>query len=414
MPDTRREAAIETAAKALYDRETVIVAPRGRAKWSEITDSARNVYRGYARVVSETFQAALGGEGNLGSDRVREIKLVAGALRGWGESSDYGPDELTKEAAELAVRMADDLRAALAGQPEVEEREAHCCPNPDIHTGRTGQKQCLGCGASLAPTDWRIADENLIDPTKPATKANVRALPDDTTQLGSAGARPKDSGGKLGQPEERPDRALIQRLYEERNRNCEIAVGLAERVHHELQDYGGYVRAVDELVGDEDAEVDAFLAGQPEVEPSSTDLRGDWRCWACGTTDPEHHAEGCDPEVRSYTLEQGTTAALPDDTSAQEEREPWTGRSLFDVLLHEADRARNPYAGLSRNGKAAWERLAARIEREIGVARTPQDVLDSDGEREEPEVSCARCAKLLTPGEIVCPNCGTERPQETT
>jgi hypothetical protein len=78
------------------------------------------------------------------------------------------------------------------------------------------------------------------------------------------------SGGSPGTGDE-TTRALIQRLYEERNRNCEIAVGLAERIHHEREDYGAYVRAMDELVGDDDAEVDAFLAAQSRTD--AADLR---------------------------------------------------------------------------------------------------------------------------------------------
>lgn len=66
-------------------------------------------------------------------------------------------------------------------------------------------------------------------------------------------------------------RNLLQRLYDERNRNCEIAVGLAERIHHERDDYGAYVRAMDELVGDEDAEVDAALAVYAGQAPEPTD-----------------------------------------------------------------------------------------------------------------------------------------------
>lgn len=60
-------------------------------------------------------------------------------------------------------------------------------------------------------------------------------------------------------------RELVQRLYEERNRNCEIAVGLAERINHERDDYGAYVRAMDELVGDDDAEVDTYLSASTRV-----------------------------------------------------------------------------------------------------------------------------------------------------
>lgn len=65
---------------------------------------------------------------------------------------------------------------------------------------------------------------------------------------------------------------LLCRLYEERNRNCEIAVALADRINHELGDYGAYVRAVDELVGDEDSEVDAALAAR---ESRDTERPGD-------------------------------------------------------------------------------------------------------------------------------------------
>jgi hypothetical protein len=60
------------------------------------------------------------------------------------------------------------------------------------------------------------------------------------------------------EPEGERLRQLVQRLYDERNRNAEIATELADRIHS--KDYGAYVRAMDELVGDEDAEVDAFLA----------------------------------------------------------------------------------------------------------------------------------------------------------
>lgn len=50
---------------------------------------------------------------------------------------------------------------------------------------------------------------------------------------------------------------------------------------------------------------------------------------------------------------------------AEGERQPWTGKRLFDYLLHEAERARNPFGRLSTSGKAKWDALAARIEREI-------------------------------------------------
>ena len=62
---------------------------------------------------------------------------------------------------------------------------------------------------------------------------------------------------------------LVLRLYEERNRNCEIATGLAERIHRERDDYGAYVRAVGELVGDDDAEVDTALAPSPDDRPQT-------------------------------------------------------------------------------------------------------------------------------------------------
>lgn len=39
------------------------------------------------------------------------------------------------------------------------------------------------------------------------------------------------------------------------------------------------------------------------------DLQGSWRCWACGTTKPDRHAEDCDPEARSYTLSQAVERA---------------------------------------------------------------------------------------------------------
>lgn len=68
-----------------------------------------------------------------------------------------------------------------------------------------------------------------------------------------------------------PPRDLVQRLYDERNRNCEIAVGLAERIHHERDDYGAYVRAMDELVGDEDSEADAWLAARGAVTQPGRD-----------------------------------------------------------------------------------------------------------------------------------------------
>ncbi|MGH2878982.1 MAG: hypothetical protein ACRDK4_05160 [Solirubrobacteraceae bacterium] len=61
-------------------------------------------------------------------------------------------------------------------------------------------------------------------------------------------------------------RALVKRLFEERNANCEIAVGLAERINHEFGDYGAYARAHDELIGDEDAEVEAVLGVAGEGE----------------------------------------------------------------------------------------------------------------------------------------------------
>lgn len=50
------------------------------------------------------------------------------------------------------------------------------------------------------------------------------------------------------------------------------------------------------------------------------------------------------------------------------EREPWTGKRLFDAMLHEAERARNPFGRLSTSGKAKWDALAERIEREISHA----------------------------------------------
>ncbi len=52
---------------------------------------------------------------------------------------------------------------------------------------------------------------------------------------------------------------LIERLFRERNANSDIAVGLAERLHHELDDYPAYSGAMDELIGDEDADVEAAL-----------------------------------------------------------------------------------------------------------------------------------------------------------
>lgn len=75
----------------------------------------------------------------------------------------------------------------------------------------------------------------------------------------------------LDEARERKLLTLVERLYEERNRNCEIATGLAERIHHERDDYGAYVRAMDELVGDDDAEVDAALAA---ASPNPMDGEG--------------------------------------------------------------------------------------------------------------------------------------------
>lgn len=64
----------------------------------------------------------------------------------------------------------------------------------------------------------------------------------------------------------------------------------------------------------------------------------------------------------------------PVDRASGGEREPWTGKRLFDYLLHEAERARNPFGRLSTSGKVKWDALAARLEREIADRHPHQDV----------------------------------------
>lgn len=109
-------------------------------------------------------------------------------------------------------------------------------------------------------------------------------------------------------------------------------------------------------------------------------------------------------------------AALPDDTSVQEERERDAMEAINESLHNgRVELTQHYHGGEDERVEhvCQWLEEHESLLTRLLVARTPQDVLDSDGEREEPEVSCARCAKSLTPGEIVCPNCGTERPQET-
>lgn len=48
--------------------------------------------------------------------------------------------------------------------------------------------------------------------------------------------------------------AEVQRIRDERDRNAEIATELAERIRRERDDYGAYVRAMDELTSDDTAE----------------------------------------------------------------------------------------------------------------------------------------------------------------
>lgn len=62
---------------------------------------------------------------------------------------------------------------------------------------------------------------------------------------------------------------LLERLLTERDANCEVAVGLAERAHHELDDYAAYSNAMDALVGDGDAEVEALLRQHGRLQGDS-------------------------------------------------------------------------------------------------------------------------------------------------
>lgn len=79
----------------------------------------------------------------------------------------------------------------------------------------------------------------------------------------------------VGCPDEGHIPAEVQRVREERDRNAEIATGLAERVHHELHDYGAYVRAMDELTSEDTAAQMAALGvmGAPDEGQQATELK---------------------------------------------------------------------------------------------------------------------------------------------
>lgn len=53
--------------------------------------------------------------------------------------------------------------------------------------------------------------------------------------------------GDIAVVELEPVLDLLERVLGERDRNAEVAEGLAERALHELRDYGAYVGAMDEL-----------------------------------------------------------------------------------------------------------------------------------------------------------------------
>lgn len=58
--------------------------------------------------------------------------------------------------------------------------------------------------------------------------------------------------------------ALLTRLLAERDENCAVAVELAERFHHEHNDYPTYCSAHDRVVS-EDPETEAFLRAHGQL-----------------------------------------------------------------------------------------------------------------------------------------------------
>lgn len=75
---------------------------------------------------------------------------------------------------------------------------------------------------------------------------------------------------------------------------------------------------------------------------------------------------------------------------ASPDREPWTGKRLFNAVLHEAEIARSPFDRLSRSGRSTWDALAARIESEIAPASpgTGAKLCEAD----EESLRAAQCA----------------------
>lgn len=210
MTYTRHEA-IEAAAKALWDTDPNLSA---KSPWGTNEGVMRGGIR-RAGVMVAAYEAALGGDDDAVEEREKELDRVFRAGREFqakhpgaalgGEGEPLRNEKIARalgltEAiaghsrardgagiSDLANEIVTLLRAALAGQPEAQER----LPKTVI---------CIECREEgrVQPVEHRFGAWVCPEHHDRGHVEAVAALPGDTTQLGSAGARPKDSGGKLG------------------------------------------------------------------------------------------------------------------------------------------------------------------------------------------------------------------------
>jgi hypothetical protein len=87
------------------------------------------------------------------------------------------------------------------------------------------------------------------DPWTPIVYEGHDEVPDGTQGPGEGAVMLMILAMELGREIGKRERqAEVDQIVEERDTNANVAEGLAERVHHELHDYGAYVRAMDEVV----------------------------------------------------------------------------------------------------------------------------------------------------------------------
>lgn len=204
MPDTQREAArdkaIVLAARARF--ATKAEAEGLPFRWHELSESHRANLIDRERVAIAAYEAALGGEGE--PDALRLLRALAASNDDslLGDEADVDDlfdaglialhRDITDEyLTELTDKGRDAIRAALAGQPEVErpdgienvdqelrerfeliERFAGALANPDCDA------DCEGSGIDREGAEWMLCECTL---SKLERIEKAAALPDDTT-----------------------------------------------------------------------------------------------------------------------------------------------------------------------------------------------------------------------------------------